>query len=83
MYNKRLINEINEVLTQKVNSNIGRPRVATKTFFEDLVIDTPETAANFIKFLEEGKVLEVKGPVIEDADLEFIRSLAEIYGFKK
>ncbi len=53
--------------------------MATKSFYEDLVIDTPEAAENFSRFVEEGKTYVVKGPILEEADPEFIQHLIKKY----
>ena len=46
--------------------------MATKSFYEDMVIDTPEAAARLTKLFEEDKPFVIAGPMPEDADEEFI-----------
>ena len=57
--------------------------MATKSFYEDLVIDTPEAAENFTRFVEKGKELEVNAPALEDAGPEVYRHIAEKFGYKE
>ncbi len=59
--------------------------MATESFFEDLVIDTPEAAANLNELVESGVVWERGNSVIKYAgvDSEVMRKLAEKYAVKK
>ena len=50
--------------------------MATKSFYEDLVIDTPEAAENFTRFVEEGTVFHTDDNEVPLADEEFILRLA-------
>ena len=51
--------------------------MATKSFYEDMVIDTPEAAARLTELFEENKPFVITGPVPKDADEEFIRRFME------
>lgn len=57
--------------------------MATKSFYEDLVIDTPEAAENFTRFVEEGTVFHTDDNEVPLADEEFIFRLAEKHGYKE
>ena len=59
-----------------------RQDMATKSFYEDLVIDTPEAAENFTRFVEEGTVFHTDKEEVPLADEEFVRRLAEKHGYK-
>jgi len=54
----------------------------TKSFYEDLVIDSPETAARFTAVFEENRPYEIRGPVIKESDPSILRDLAERCGYK-
>ncbi len=52
--------------------------MALESFFEDLVLDTPEALDNFIAFMEEEPQIKLDGcPDIRDADEDTIRRLVE------
>jgi hypothetical protein len=55
--------------------------MATESFYEDLVIDTPEAAAAFTAMFEENKTFVSKGPIMKEADEETIRKFVESLGF--
>ncbi|GEM_PF-1421890 len=59
--------------------------MATESFFEDMVIDTEEAAANLNELVESGVVWKRGNSVIEyaSADSEFARRLVEKYARKK
>ena len=59
--------------------------MATESFYEDMVIDTPEAAANLNELVESGVVWERGDSVIEyaSADSEVVRRLFEKYSRKK
>ena len=57
--------------------------MATKSFFEDLVIDTPEVAARFEAVFEENKPYVIKGPIMREGDPSELRELAEKYGYRE
>lgn len=57
--------------------------MATESFFEDLVIDTPEAAERFAEMLRKNKPFSLEGPRIKEADEAFIRKIGEIYGLKE
>lgn len=57
--------------------------MATKSFYEDLVIDTPEAAERFTAMFEESRPYVIRGPVPEEADAGFLRALAEKHGYKE
>ena len=54
-----------------------KPVMATKSFFEDMVIDTPEAVARLTELFEEDKPYLITVPVPKDADGEFIRRFME------
>ena len=51
--------------------------MATKSFYEDMVIDTPEAAARRTELFEENRPYVITSPVPKDADDEFIRRFME------
>lgn len=59
--------------------------MATESFYEDMVIDTPEAAANLNELVESGVVWERGDSVIKyvSADSEVVRRLFEKYSKKK
>ena len=59
--------------------------MATESFYEDMVIDTPEAAANLNELVESGVVWERGDSVIKyvSADGEVVRRLFEKYSKKK
>ena len=59
--------------------------MATESFYEDMVIDTPEAAANLNELIESGVVWERGDSVIKyiSADSEIVRRLVEKYAWKK
>ncbi|MBE6526687.1 MAG: hypothetical protein E7Z63_02815 [Thermoplasmata archaeon] len=57
--------------------------MATESFFEDLVIDTPEAAERFAEMLRKNKTFSLDGPVFKEADEEFIREFAIAHGLKE
>ncbi len=57
--------------------------MATKSFYEDLVIDTPEAAERFTAMFEENRPYVAKGPKAKEADAEFLRDIAEKHGYKE
>ena len=57
--------------------------MATESFFEDLVIDTPEAAARFAAVLEENKPYVSNGTVFREATAEDLHRIAVKYGFKE
>ena len=59
--------------------------MATESFFEDMVIDTEEAAANLNELVESGVVWERGNSVIKyaSADSEIARKLIEKYARKK
>lgn len=59
--------------------------MATESFYEDMVIDTPEAAANLNELIESGVVWERGDSVIKyiSADSEVVRRLVEKYAWKK
>ena len=54
----------------------------TKSFYEDLVIDTPEFAARFKAVFEENRLYEIRGPVMKESDPSILCDLAERCGHK-
>ena len=59
--------------------------MATESFYEDMVIDTPEAAANLNELVESGVVWERGDSVIKyvSADSDVVRRLVEKYAGKK
>ena len=57
--------------------------MATESFYEDLVIDTPEAAANFTAVFEENKPYVSNGTVFKEADAEFLHDLMAELGCKE
>jgi len=57
--------------------------MAYESFFEDMVIDTPEAIANFKELIESGVTWKSNGNVIKFADDELIRKLVEKYNPKE
>ena len=59
--------------------------LATESFYEDMVIDTPEAAANLNELIESGVVWERGDSVIKyvSADSDVVRRLVEKYAGKK
>lgn len=59
--------------------------MATESFYEDMVIDTPEAAANLNELVESGVVWERGDSVIKNvsADSDVVRRLVEKYAGKK
>lgn len=59
--------------------------MTTKSFYEDMVIDTPEAAANLNELVESGVVWKRGDSVIKyiDADSDVVRRLIEKYAGKK
>lgn len=59
--------------------------MATESFYEDMVIDTPEAAANLNELVESGVVWERGDSVIKyvSADSDVVRRLVENYAGKK
>ena len=53
--------------------------MATKSFFEDMVIDTPEAAARLTELFKENRVYVPLGIEYKEADSETIRLLIEKY----
>ena len=52
--------------------------MATESFYEDMIIDTPEALANLIAFAEEEPHLKVRGDIkFEYADAESIKRFVE------
>ena len=51
--------------------------MATESFYEDMVIDTPEAAARLTELFEENKPYLISGPIPKDADDEFIRQFMD------
>ena len=54
--------------------------MATESFYQDLVIDTPEAAARFAAVLEENKPYVSDGTVFKEADAEFLDILMKRFG---
>ncbi len=55
-------------------------RMATESFYEDMVIDTPEAVANFVSFLEEEPTIAVdRSFSVKHADKECMDRLMEKY----
>ena len=53
--------------------------MATESFYEDMIIDTPEAAANLESFVKEGVCLTVDSTVeVKHADDKFLEELGEI-----
>ena len=61
----------------------GGIRMATESFYEDLVIGTPEAAANFTVLFEENKPYISSGTVFKEASAGFLRDLKEEFGCKE
>ena len=57
--------------------------MATESFYQDLVIDTPEAAANFTALFEENKPYVSSGIVFREATAEDLHRIAVKYGFKE
>ena len=59
--------------------------LATESFYEDMVINTPEAAANLNELIESGVVWERGDSVIKyvSADSDVVRRLVEKYAGKK
>lgn len=59
--------------------------MATESFYEDMVIDTPEAATNLNELVESGVVWKRGDSVIKyaSADSEIVRRLVEKYAVKK
>jgi len=57
--------------------------MATKSFYEDLIIDSDEAAERFTAVFEENRPYEIKGPVMKESDPSILRDLAEKYGYKE
>lgn len=59
--------------------------MATESFYEDMVIDTPEAAANLNELVESGVVWERGDSVIKyvSADSDVVRRLVENFAGKK
>ena len=57
--------------------------MATKSFYEDLVIDTLEAAERFATMIEENRPYVSKGHRLVMATPEFIRSLADDIDLKE
>ena len=53
--------------------------MATKSFFEDMVIDTPEAAARLTELFKENRVYVPLGIEYKEADSETIDLLIEKY----
>lgn len=53
--------------------------MAYKSFFQDMVLDTPEAIKNFEDLLESGVTWKYGGSVIEFADEDFYQELLEKY----
>lgn len=51
--------------------------MAIKSFFQDMVIDTPESLTKLLEQLEENPTYAFSGPAPKDADDEFIRRFME------
>ncbi len=51
--------------------------MATESFFEDLVIDTPESLERYMNVLLKNKPYVPTGPIPKEADEEFIRRFVE------
>ena len=64
-------------------SIFGDTNMATKSFYEDLVIDTPDAAARFAAVFEENRPYEIRGPVMKESDASLLRGLAEELGYKE
>ena len=61
--------------------------MATKSFFTDMVIDTPEAAANLEVLIEEGRLTDIDWPenyrMATDEDIEaFVRRFEEEHNVK-
>ena len=61
--------------------------MATKSFFTDMVIDTPEAAANLVALIEEGRLTDIDWPenyrMATDEDIEaFVRRFEEEHNVK-
>ena len=61
--------------------------MATKSFFTDMVIDTPEAAANLEALIEEGRLTDIDWPenyrMATDEDIEaFVRRFEEEHNVK-
>ncbi len=53
--------------------------MATESFFEDMVLDTPETVANFIDFIKESPHVKNDGDIdIKWADKESIERFTKV-----
>ena len=57
--------------------------MATESFYEDLVIDTPEAAARFAAVIEENKPYVSNGTVFREATAEDLRRIGEMFGLKE
>lgn len=57
--------------------------MATKSFYEDLVIDTPEAAERFTAMFEENRPYVAKGHKAKEADAGFLREVAEKHGCRE
>ena len=57
--------------------------MATESFYEDMVIDTPEAEANLTELVESGVCWKRGNARFRDADEEFVRRLVEKYNQKQ
>lgn len=57
--------------------------MATESFYQDLVIDTPEAAARFAAVLEEDKPYVSDGTTFREASAEDLHRIAVKYGYKE
>ena len=57
--------------------------MATESFYEDMVIDTPEAEANLTELVESGVCWKRGNARFHDADEEFVRRLVEKYNQKQ
>ena len=57
--------------------------MATESFYQDLVIDTPEAAANFAAVLEENRPYVSNGTVFREASAEDLHRIAVKCGYKE
>ena len=56
--------------------------MATESFYEDMIIDTPEAEANLTDLVESGVYWKRGNARFRDADKDFVRRLVEKYNQK-
>ena len=56
--------------------------MTTESFYEDMIIDTPEAEANLTDLVESGVYWKRGNARFRDADKDFVRRLVEKYNQK-